>query len=165
MNFVCIGKIVNTHGIKGELRILSDFDQKEKVFLPNFKIYIGKEKKEETIKTYRHHKCFEMITMEGYTNINQVLEYKDKYVFVNRQDLNLKENEYLLEDLIDCEIIEDKKNYGKVIEIVYNKANILLKVQDEKDHIFYIPKNGEFIKKVDCHKKEIYTQNIQGLML
>ena len=41
VDYVYIGKIVNTHGIKGELRILSNFDKKEHVFKPNFKIYIG----------------------------------------------------------------------------------------------------------------------------
>lgn len=45
--WICIGKIVNTHGIKGELRILSDFDKKEKVFQPQFTIYIGIEKEKK----------------------------------------------------------------------------------------------------------------------
>ena len=71
--YVYIGKIVNTHGIKGELRLLSNFKYKNKVFLENRKIYIGDEKKEEMIKGYRHHKIFEMITLYGYDNINEVL--------------------------------------------------------------------------------------------
>ena len=61
MKYVLIGKLVNTHGLKGEVRILSDFRYKDRVFIPNMKIYIGKEKKEETISTYRHHKIFEML--------------------------------------------------------------------------------------------------------
>ena len=47
--YVYIGKIVNTHGIKGELRLLSDFKYKDRVFLENRKIYIGEDKIEETI--------------------------------------------------------------------------------------------------------------------
>ena len=85
--FVWIGKIVNTHGIKGEIRILSDFSQKEKVFQKNFPIYIGKKKEKEVITSYRHHKNFEMITMAGYTDINQVLKYKGLSVYVKREDL------------------------------------------------------------------------------
>ena len=42
MEYIYLGKIVNTHGIKGEIRILSDFRYKEKVFIKYFPIYIGK---------------------------------------------------------------------------------------------------------------------------
>ena len=85
MEYIYIGKIVNTHCIKGELRLLSDFEKKDRVFKSGINIFIGKEKQSETIKTYRHHKQFEMITLEGYTNINEVLKYKDQNVMY--QDL------------------------------------------------------------------------------
>ena len=94
-DFIYVGKIVNTHGLKGEIRILSDFEYKEKVFVPGMTIYIGRKKEKEEIVTYRHHKNFEMITMKGYTDINEVLRYKGLYVYVLREDLSLKEDEYL----------------------------------------------------------------------
>ena len=100
MKYVLIGKIVNTHGIKGEVRILSDFRFKNKVFVPGMKIYVGKDKVLEEINSYRHHKIFEMIVMNGYNNINDVLKYKGDYVFVNRDDLVLDEGEYLDEEII-----------------------------------------------------------------
>ena len=70
--YIYVGKIVNTHGIKGEIRILSDFDKKNKVFIPGMIIYIGRKKEKKVIRTYRHHKNFEMITMNGYSDINEV---------------------------------------------------------------------------------------------
>ena len=82
MKYVLVGKIVNTHGLKGEVRILSDFKYKDKVFIPDMNIYIGKDKICEKINTYRHHKIFDMITMNGYNDIDQVLKYKGDYVFV-----------------------------------------------------------------------------------
>ncbi len=164
-DFVYIGRIVNTHGIKGELRILSDFDKKELVFKSNFPIFLGKEKKEEIIKTYRPHKNFDMITLEGYENINEVLSFIKMNVYVRRSDLKLEDTDYLLEDLIGCSIIEKEENIGKIIEIVYNKANILLKVQCENGKVFYIPKNGDYLKEVDIIKKQVITQNVQGLIL
>jgi tRNA G18 (ribose-2'-O)-methylase SpoU len=69
MKYVLIGKIVNTHGLKGEVRILSSFKYKDRVFKPDMNIYIGKNKINEVINSYRHHKIFEMITMNGYNNI------------------------------------------------------------------------------------------------
>lgn len=161
--YVLIGRIVNTHGIKGELRILSDFEKKERVFKPNIPIYIGKEKKEETIKTYRHHKEFEMITMSGYTNINEVLKYKGMNVYVKRETLNLQENEYIYSDLIGMQVVEKEKTLGKIKEIVYNKANPLLVVEGEK--IFYIPLREEFIKKVDVSSKKVQVEGGENLIL
>lgn len=65
MRYIKIGKIVNTHGIKGELRILSKFPHKEEVFKADMPIYIEKESK-EIINSYRRHKNFDMITLKGY---------------------------------------------------------------------------------------------------
>lgn len=161
--YVCIGKIVNTHGIKGELRLLSDFEKKEKVFLPKMEILIGKEKKSEIISAYRHHKEFDMVTLEGYSNINEVLKYKGQLVYVRRENLHLSEEEYLLSDLIGLEVYENEEKLGKGKEIVYNNTNILLYVEAEKN--FYIPINGNFIKKVDKENNKIEVENIKGLIL
>ena len=76
MNLVLIGKVVNTHGIKGELRLLSDFEFKSRIFKSNSKIYIDNQ--EFIINSYRFHKIFDMITLNGYANINDVLFLKGK---------------------------------------------------------------------------------------
>ena len=105
--YVYIGKIVNTHGIKGEIRILSDFKFKDKVFVPDRKIYIGEDYHEEIINSYRHHKVFEMITLKGYSNINEVLKYMKKNVYVKRVDLSLGNEDYLDEDIIGLDVLLD----------------------------------------------------------
>ena len=117
MKYLYLGKIVNTHGIKGELRILSNFKYKDRIFKNGFKIYIGKEKREEEIVTYRPHKGFDMVTLKGYNNINDVLKYKSLNVFINKEDLILNDNEYLDEDLISLSVMCDNKCIGKVHKI------------------------------------------------
>lgn len=162
MDYILIGKIVNTHGIKGELRLLSDFDKKEIVFKPNFNIYIGNSYIKETINTYRHHKMFDMITLKGYNNINEVLKYKYENVYVKRSDLNLNENDYLLDDLIGMKVIDNNEVIGKVID--YNQgSNVLLKVSGVKE--FYIPLVDEYVINVDLKNKEIHTKNGKDLIL
>ena len=69
MSLIKIGKIVNTHGIKGELRILSNFPYKDSVFQKGMIIYIDRKNK-EIINSYRKHKKFDMITLEGLSLIN-----------------------------------------------------------------------------------------------
>ena len=71
MNKVYLGFITSTHGIKGEIKIKSSFEYKDKAFKPGNKIYINNSF--YTIKTYRRHKDFEMVTLEGFNNINDVL--------------------------------------------------------------------------------------------
>ena len=107
--FIYVGKIVNTHGLKGEIRILSDFEKKDKVFIAGMPIYIGRKKEKEVIRTYRHHKNFEMITMEGYTDINEVLRYKGLYVYVKKDDLKLEAGEFLESDLLGLTVLVDGK--------------------------------------------------------
>ena len=160
--YVLIGKIVGTHGIKGEIRIISDNEIKQQVFVPNFKIYIGTEKKEMIICSYRHHKIYDMVCLKGLNNINDVLDYKGKLVYVKREDLEIKD--YLFTDLINLEIIDEKqKSLGQVKDIIKNKNNILLEIEGQKH--FYIPNQPEFIKKVDLENKKIYVSNVGGLMI
>lgn len=162
-NYVYIGKIVNTHGIKGELRLLSDFERKNVVFRENFNIYIGNNYIKEVINSYRHHKIFDMITLKNYSNINDVLKYVGLPVYVKRSDLNLGNGEYLMSDLINFNIVSDKEILGKVKSIVYNKSNILLEISYTKN--YYIPFVDSFIIKVDIENKCIYVNNAKDLIL
>ena len=162
MKYVLIGKIVNTHGLKGEVRILSDFKYKNKVFIPGMKIYIGKQKTEEVITTYRHHKIFEMITMEGYHDIDEVLKYKGDYVFINREDLHLEENEYLDEDIIGLTVYTDDKCLGKVWKIENHNGNEILIVKNT-DKNYLIPYNFDIILNINLDAKTLNVKNIPGL--
>ncbi len=162
MKYVLVGKLVNTHGLKGEVRILSEFKYKDRVFLPGMKIYIGRDKVCEEIVSYRHHKIFEMIMMKGYNDINQVLKYKGEYVFVNKEDIKLCPGEYLDEDIIGLSVIVDGKVMGVVKRIEKHNRNEILVVKSV-DKNYLIPYNFDIIENVDLEKKEMSVKNIQGL--
>ncbi len=160
--FIYIGKIVNTHGIKGEVRILSDFEKKDKVFIKGMNIYIGKKKEKEIINSYRHHKNFEMITIIGYTDINQVLKYKGLNVYIKKSDLNLDNGEYLDSDLIGLDVIVDGLVKGKVIDIINLNGNKLI-VIDSFSNKVYVPYQKEFISVVDFTNRKIVITPIKGM--
>lgn len=163
-DYIYIGKIVNTHGIKGELRLLSNFKYKERVFLENRKIYIGEDYKEEIINSYRHHKIFEMITLKGYNNINQVLKYLNKNVYVKKNDLSLKKEEFLDQDLINLNIIFNEKEVGRVLAIkeVGNNNKIIEALINNKKTL--IPYHKDFIKKIDVENNIIELNLIEGMI-
>ena len=158
MELIRIGKIVNTHGIKGELRLLSRFPYKDKVFIKEMNIYIDK-KNREVINTYRRHKNFEMITLVGYSNINDVLKYKGKNVYVNKDDIKL-DNNYLDEDLIGLSAYANDEYKGLVNNVErYDKMTLLVIVNGDKEYL--IP--YDLIDRVDINDKKMYIKNIEGL--
>jgi 16S rRNA processing protein RimM len=163
MKYIYLGKIVNTHGLKGEIRLLSDFKYKERVFKKDFNIYIGKDKVKETITSYRHHKIFDMICLEGYTNINEVLKYKGERVYILKSDLNLQKNEYLDEDLIGLEVYIENKVIGTIKRIDKNKAHDIILVKGTTKE-YLIPYVKEFIKEIDLTNNKIIINDIKGLI-
>ena len=161
MTLIKIGKIVNTHGIKGELRLLSKFPYKNKVFINNMKIYIDK-KDIEVINTYRKHKNFDMITLKGYSNINEVLKYKDKCVYVDNNDIVLDNNKYLDQDLIGLNVIYEDNDKGIITDIERYDKTVLFNIKGN-DKEYLIPYNDNLIDKIDINDKKIYIKDIKGL--
>lgn len=157
MELVNIGRIVNTHGIKGELRILSDFRYKDKVFVKGTKLYVGKKKEEFIINTYRHHKVFDMVTFDGYTNINEVLYLKGLNVYVDIDSIDLG-NEIYPEKLIGYEVYFENELIGNVTEVLNEPASFVLRVNEK----ILIPYVDNFIDKIEDNK--IYVKNVRGLL-
>ena len=160
MDLVYVGKIVNTHGIKGELRIKSDFEKKDLVFKVGGKIIIDKE--EHIIRSYRVHKVFDMITIDELDNINDVLCYVGKNVYVSRDSLKLSKKDYLLSDLIGLNVVFNDKVYG-IVKDYSNDLNPLLQV--EYDTNYFIPINSNYIIDVDLENKKIIVDDILGLII
>lgn len=156
MKYVYIGKIVNTHALKGEVRILSNFEFKDRVFKPGIKVYMGQFKTEEEIETYRPHKQFDMVKFVNIDNIQDVLKYKGDAVYVNEEVLNLNDDEILEHEFNTMEIYVSDKLIGKVEEYRNDNGNKMLKVNDK-----YIPYNKDFITKIDKANKKIYMHDIE----
>ena len=162
MDFIYIGKIVGTHGIKGEIRIISNFDKKEKIFVIDKPVYIGNEKHKEIINSYRKHKNYDMITLKGIYDINEVLKYKGQKIYALRSDLDI-EKDYVLDDLLGMKIVSNNEEYGIVEDIFDNNGNILLKILFDKN--YYIPYNKRYIKSVDLKNKSIEVDSVKDLIL
>ena len=159
MEYIYIGDVVNTHGLKGEIRILSDFKFKDSVFKIGMNFYIGKNKALEQVTSYRVHKNYDMVTFKDKTYIDDVLIYKGEPVYVNRADLVYEG--YLDEDLIGLDAYDDDKLMGKVVDIMKTTAHDILVIKNGKKHM--VPNISEFVKKVDLENNCIYINYIKGL--
>lgn len=153
MNKVVLGKYVNTHGIKGEIRIKSSFPYKSKVFKINNEIII--DNKNYIIKSYRVHKDYDMVTLEGINSINDIPFPKNTKVYIDRDKYLLK-NEYLDSDLIGF-IVYNSKLEREVLDIVYISKNKKL-IQTSEGYIPF-----ELVKNIDLDNKKIIVEEVEGL--
>ena len=154
---IAIGKVVNTHGIKGEIRIISDFKYKALVFQKGNHLYIDDDNL--VINTYRVHKNYDMVTFDGINDINDVLKYKGKKVYIDR-------NEYVFPDLLNEDLI-GANVYGNgelvgVLSSVVKNANQELFVVKNGDKEYLIPNVEAFVKNISLDKIEINV--IEGLL-
>lgn len=155
MKYIFIGRIVNTHALKGEVRIVSDFEFKDRIFKENTLLYIGENKDKEIIETYRKHKQFDMVKFKGIDYINDVLKYKGSKVYIDESILNLKDDEILISELINMNVYNDNKYVGKITEYRSDNGNNMLRVNNK-----LIPYNKDFITKIDKENKIIYFHDI-----
>ncbi len=161
MNYIFIGKIVNTHGIKGEIRILSDFPYKKEIYARGNSLYIGKNKIKLTLNSYRHHKIFDMVTFDGINDINDVIKYKGENIYFNRDEVELPG--LIDSDYIGLEVYDKDNFIGRVTSIMKNKQTDILVVEKENKKNL-IPNIPVFVKSVDLDKKCIYIESIEGLI-
>ena len=155
MNYICIGKIVSTHGLKGEIRILSDFEHKDSVFKPGINIYIGNDYTKCIITSYRHHKKYEMITIQGFNKIEDVLPLMKKKVYVLKSEIEDLKDIVLIDDLIGLDSYIGNDYIGKITDI-YNTGidyKVIEVINDKSKKI--IPYNNDFIEKIDLENKKI----------
>ena len=157
---ICIGKIVSTHGIKGELKILSNFEYKDKVFLVGKKLII--DDKEYKIRTYRKHKNFDMVTLNDYNNINDVLHLLQKKVYFLKEDLVLDNDEVLDEELLTYQVISLDGKIGKVEEIFFaSPTNKILRIFLDREIL--VPFHSPMLVKIDKKNKQIVVNIIDGI--
>ncbi len=159
MEYVYIGKLVNTHGIKGEVKLLSNFEYKDKVFVVGMNFYIGEDKEKVTVNSYRHHKVFDMVTFKEYNYINDVLKFKGNKVYVLRSDIPLDSDSILDSDYIGMNAYYEGVLVGKVKDIIDNNGYKLMLIGSK-----YVPFNKEFISSLDVTKNELILKNMEGLL-
>lgn len=161
MELIYIGDLVNTHGLKGEVRILSDFKYKKEVFKVGNHLYIGKNKNNLVIKSYRVHKNYDMVTFDGLDSIDDVIVYKGDIVYFDKDELKI--DGYLDTDLFGFSVYQNNKNVGKVTDLKKSKLYTLLVVSNNnKDYL--IPNDANFILNVDFENKKIYIIEMWGLV-
>lgn len=166
--YLNLGKIVNTHGIKGEIRVQSITNQAEKRYQAGKELLINLgsgEMKKVTVQSYRKHKNFDLLTFEEFDSINEVEKFKTKMLQIEREELpELSEGLYYESDLIGLTVLnQEKEIIGKLKEVLFLPANDVWSVSRPNKKDLLLPVIPSVIKKVDLTAKEIIVDILEGL--
>lgn len=167
MEMVKIGKIVNTHGLKGELKIIPSTHFIEERFGKGASILIRKDSVHvhAKVERMRADRGMVYVVLEGLNDINAVEIYKGCDVFVDKADLHaLDEDEVYYSQLMDCEVYtRDAVYVGRVVDVIETGANAVLRVQRESDSVL-IPYVKVVVTAVDVEEKRIEIEAMEGLL-
>ncbi|WP_323702591.1 ribosome maturation factor RimM [Mammaliicoccus sp. Dog046] len=161
-----IGKIVNTHGIKGEIKVLSESDFTDVRFQVGQSVTVQNKNEElnYTIASHRMHKNFHLLTFEGVNNINDIEHLKGSKLFQEQENesIELEENEFYYSDIIGCTVFIKEDALGRVINIIETGANDVWVVKGDKEYL--IPYIEDVVKQVDVDNKTIMIEPMEGLL-
>lgn len=170
MDFYQVGKIVNTHGIRGEVRVKSTTDFNDQRFTPGQTLYIVQGKQapvEVKVKSHRQHKGLDLLVFEGLENINLVEQYKQADLKVSKdQQANLDEGDYYYDQIIGLEVVdqEDGTVYGTIKEILSPGANDVWVVSRKGEDDILLPAIADVIKEVNLDQKQVIVEMMEGLI-
>ena len=158
-----IGQIVNTHGLRGDLKIMpwcddpSVFHELEYVLIDN---------EEYVIEKSALHKNAVLLKLEGINHINDAERYRNKILFVPRAVLGeLPEGTYYICDLLGCLVETDKGiSLGKICDIIKTGSNDVYVVENDAKKQTLIPVIDEVIRSVDTENKRIIITPLKGLI-
>lgn len=167
-NLISVGKILNFHGIAGWMKA----GYSNASVIENLKkVVIVKDEKEHefNIESVKFHKNYALIKLKEINSINDILPYKGQKIYVKKEIVqdNLKDDEFLVDELIGLNVFDNNEDFlGVVSDVRTSGANDILcvKSEEEADKTYLIPFVKEIVPIVDIKGKKIIIKPIEGLL-
>lgn len=161
--FLEAGRIVGTHGVRGELRVEPWCDSAE--FLHRVKrLYFDGGKTDAGLVSSRVHKSLLLVTLRGCDSATKGDLYRGKILYLDRADVHLPKGRYFIEDLLGLSVVDDATGevYGEIAEVFETGANSVYRIRNgEKEYFF--PAVDEMIAKTDVDGGELRVRPIPGI--
>ncbi len=163
MEYLSLGKIIDTFGLDGTLKVFSSTTNGKERYKKGHKVFICG--KEYTVLSYRNSGNIDFVRFEEVTNPEAANALKGQFIEIIKDRNDLKEGYYFYDDLRGCKIIDKEgKEYGIVKEVEEFPAQITLRVKRENAKDFFVPFLKQFIVKVDIENKEITINLLEGML-
>lgn len=162
-----IGQIVNTNGLKGFLKVkpltddITRFEDLETIYIQKAKELI-----EFKIQDVKYNKNMVLLKLEGIDDITEAEKYKNCYIKINREDaVELEEDSYFIVDIIGSEVFtEEGEDLGKVVDVLQTGSNDVYTVKTLDGKEILLPAIEDVIKNVDIENKKIVIHLMEGLI-
>ena len=160
-----IGQIVSTHGIKGEIRLNPWCDGPE--FVKKFKTLYRDDKGNNPFKivSCRPHGNVAVIKLEGVDTVEAARALKNTVLYMKRSDVNLPAGKWFISELIGCEVIDEDDNsvvYGKIKDIDSGMANDIWYIETPEKEVL-IPAIKDVVIRCDVADNKVYIRPLRGL--
>nr|WP_026174344.1 ribosome maturation factor RimM [Effusibacillus pohliae] len=165
-----VGSLVNTQGIRGEVRVISHTDFPDKRFIKGSRLLLVHpdfpEPVELVVESARVHKKFYLLKFAGHPSINDVEKYKGGELMIRESDLQpLPEGSNYIFELVGCRVItEDGEELGELVEVLQPGANDVYVVRPPKGKDILLPAIPDCIKHVDVENKLVRVHLLEGLI-
>lgn len=162
--FLECGKIVTTHGVKGEVKAEPWCDTPD--FLLDFNtLYLDKGALAINIERIRVHKNMVVLKIEGVDTVEQAVSLRNKVLFINRDDAVLEEGECFVQDLIGAVVmdIDTGRNYGKIYDVRPTGANDVYYLRDEQGKERLVPVIDQVVIEKDIDGGIVKIRPLEGL--
>ena len=162
--FLEIGKIVATQGIRGEVRVQYYCDSAE-VLCDYDTLYLDKGKTEVTVERAYPHKNIVVMKLEGIDKIEQAQPLIGKILYLNRDDAELEEGLYFIQDIIGLTVkdADSGEVYGKITDVYQNGASDVYSIRKDDGRELMFPCIDEVVLKTDIDAGEMIIRPLPGL--
>ncbi len=166
-NFISVGKILNFHGVQGEAKL--GYSKNREEFLSGLKRVFVQQGEEyiplDIVRIRFTPKCG-IIKFKGIDTLNDILEYKNKLLFVEETTAreNLEEDEFLIDELVGLDVYDGEEKVGAIVGVSNNGASDLLSVRTHGDKVSLVPFVKAIVLSVDIKNRRIQINNIEGLL-
>lgn len=168
MNYFNVGKIVNTQGLQGEMRVLSVTDFAEERFKKGSKLALFNDQDqfvmEVEIANHRKVKNFDIIKFKGLYHINDVEKYKGYSLKIAEENLSdLEDGEFYYHEIIGLEVYENNQLIGHIKEILQPGANDVWVVQRKGKKDLLLPYIPPVVLQIDIANNRVDVELLEGL--
>ena len=158
------GKIVGTHGIKGELR-MEYWTDSPSFFLQIKALYLEEGARKCKILSVRPHKNLVLLKLEGVDTVEDGDLLRGKTLYFDRNDIELPEGRYYIQDILGVTVqdADTGKVYGTLTDVIRTGANDVYQVTDEAKKDYLVPAIDEVIVTVDPEHEKMEIRPMRGI--
>ncbi len=165
-DYLEIGQIVSTHGIKGEIRLNPWCDSPE--FVKKFKTLYCDDKGSKSYKVVacRSHGNVAVLKLEGVNSIEEANALRNTVLYMKRSDVNLPKGKWFVSELIGCRVLDADDGslcYGEITDVDTGVANDIWYIKTPDDNEVLIPAIKDVVIECDVAENKVYIKPLRGL--